>query len=214
MEDSYRHRGLRKALVELLREKGIKQKEVLAAIARVPRHVFFDKAFVEFAYQDKAFPIGSGQTISQPYTVAIQTELLNIKKGEKVLEIGTGYQTAILIETGAKVFTIERQKNLYLKARVMLEKMSYRPKTFFGDGFKGLPSFAPFDKILVTAGAPDIPVDLVEQLRPGGIMVIPVDSVGYQTMIRLVKSEDGQSYTTEKHGNFQFVPMLKNKARD
>ena len=214
--DTYRHKGLRKALVDILISKGIKNKEILTAISKVPRHLFFDNAFVEFAYQDKAFPIGSGQTISQPYTVAFQTELLELKKGEKVLEIGTGsgYQTAILMELGAKVFSIERQKKLFVKAKDMLEKLNYRPKLFYGDGFKGQPAFGPFDKILITAGAPDIPGELIDQLKPGGIMVIPVDHDDHQLMVRLIKSSDGLSYKTEKHGKFQFVPMLKNKAAD
>ena len=214
--DTYRHKGLRKALVQSISEKGIHKKEILEAMLKVPRHLFFDNAFVEFAYQDKAFPIGSGQTISQPYTVAFQTQLLDLKKGEKVLEIGTGsgYQTAILLELGVKVFSIERQRKLYVKAKDMLSGMKYRPKLFYGDGFKGLPTFAPFDKVLVTAGAPDIPKDLVEQLRPGGIMVIPVNSGASQIMYRLIKSEDGESHTVEEHGLFQFVPMLKNKASD
>lgn len=216
MQDTYRHKGLRNGLVKVISEKGIKDKRILDAMAKVPRHLFFDNAFVEFAYQDKAFPIGSGQTISQPYTVAFQTELLEIKKGEKVLEIGTGsgYQTAILLEVGAKVFSIERQKKLYIKAKSMLEKMSYRVKLFFGDGFKGLPAFGPFDKILVTAGAPDIPKDLIDQLKNGGVMVIPVDRGESQTMFRLVKNMEDDNYVIEEHGNFMFVPMLKNKAAD
>lgn len=214
--DTYRHKGLRKSLVEILKLKGIKNKDVLAAILKVPRHLFFDNAFVEFAYQDKAFPIGSGQTISQPYTVALQTELLELKKGEKVLEIGTGsgYQTAILLELGVKVYSIERQKKLFVKAKEMLEKLAYRPKLFFGDGFKGQPAFAPFDKIIITAGAPEIPEDLIEQLKPGGLMVIPVDHGDHQIMTRLVKPTDGSACTVEKFGRFQFVPMLKNKAAD
>lgn len=216
MQDTYRHKGLRKALVSTIAGKGITDKRILDAILKVPRHFFFDNAFVEFAYQDKAFPIGSGQTISQPYTVAFQTQLLNLKKGEKVLEIGTGsgYQTAILLELEAKVFSIERQKKLFVRAKEMLEKLSYRVKLFFGDGFKGLPAFGPFDKILVTAGAPDIPKDLIDQLKPGGIMVIPVDKGESQVMYRLIKSTENEDYTIEEHGNFMFVPMLKNKAAD
>ena len=214
--DTYRHKGLRKALVATIEEKGIKDKEVLKAMLKVPRHLFFDNAFVEFAYQDKAFPIGSGQTISQPFTVAFQSQLLELKKGEKVLEIGTGsgYQTAILLELGAKVFSIERQKKLFIKAKAMLEKMNYRPKLFYGDGFLGQPAFAPFDKIIVTAGAPGIPEELVKQLKPGGIMVIPVDHENYQEMIRLVKGKEGEKNNIENHGRFMFVPMLKNKATD
>jgi len=215
-KDTYRHRGLRKALVNVVSQKGITNKEVLNAMLKVPRHLFFDNAFVEFAYQDKAFPIGSGQTISQPYTVAFQSQLLNLKRGEKVLEIGTGsgYQTAILLELGVKVFSIERQRKLFTNAKDMLTSMNYRPKLFFGDGFKGLPTFAPFSKIIVTAGAPDIPKELIKQLKPGGIMVIPVDRGNHQTMYRLVKSDEKEKFILEEHGNFQFVPMLKNKAAD
>jgi protein-L-isoaspartate(D-aspartate) O-methyltransferase len=214
--DTYRHKGLRKALVNVLTEKGIQNQDVLKAMLKVPRHLFFDNAFVEFAYQDKAFPIGSGQTISQPFTVAFQSQLLELKKGDKVLEIGTGsgYQTAILMELGVKVFSIERQKKLFIKAKEMLEKLGYRPKLFYGDGFQGQPAFAPFDKIIVTAGAPGVPEELVKQLKPGGIMVIPVDHENYQEMIRLVKSKGDGENSIEHHGKFQFVPMLKNKATD
>lgn len=216
MQDTYRHKGLRKALVKQVEDKGIRDVRILEAMLKVPRHLFFDNAFVEFAYQDKAFPIGSGQTISQPFTVAFQSELLELKKGDKVLEIGTGsgYQTAILLELGAKVFSIERQKRLNQKAKMMLEKLNYRAKLFYGDGYKGLPTFAPFDKILVTAGAPEIPQDLIEQLKPGGMMVIPVDQGDTQIMYRLVKPKDGGEIVIEEHGSFMFVPMLKNKATD
>ena len=215
LNDSYRHKGLRKALVSSIASKGIKDKDVLEALLKVPRHLFFDNAFVEFAYQDKAFPIGSGQTISQPYTVAFQSQLLEIKKGEKVLEIGTGsgYQTAVLLELGAKVFTIERQRKLFLKSKQMLESLGYRAKVFYGDGYKGLPSFAPFDKVIITAGAPGIPQDLIEQLKVGGMMVIPLDSGSHQVMHRLIKQEDG-TVKDEEFGLFQFVPMLKDKATD
>ena len=216
VKDTYRHKGLRKALINVVSSKGITDKEVLNALMKVPRHLFFDNAFVEFAYQDKAFPIGSGQTISQPFTVAFQSQLLNINKGDKVLEIGTGsgYQTAILLEMGVKVFSIERQRKLFNNAKVILASMNYRPKLFFGDGFKGLPTFGPFDKIIVTAGAPDIPSDLIKQLKPGGIMVIPVDKDDGQIMYKLVKLNEDDDYIVEEHGNFQFVPMLKNKASD
>lgn len=216
MKDTYRHKGLRKALVKTLEEKGIKDRRILEAILAIPRHYYLDNAFIEFAYQDKAFPIGSGQTISQPYTVAFQTELLELKKGEKVLEIGTGsgYQTAVLLELGAKVFSIERQRKLFLKGKVMLDLLGYRPKLFYGDGFKGQPAFAPFDKILITAGAPEIPTDLLNQLKPGGMMVIPIDREGHQVMYRLKKSKDDSEVIKEEHGMFQFVPMLKDKASD
>lgn len=198
-----------------LKEKGIGD-IVLHAMSNIPRHLFFDNAFVEFAYQDKAFPIGSGQTISQPFTVAFQTELLDVKKGEKILEIGTGsgYQTAVLFELGLKIFSIERQKKLFLKAKSILPKLGYRPKLFYGDGFKGLPSFAPFDKILITAGAPQLPVELLDQLNPGGIMVIPIDKSDCQVMHKIIKDKSGNGYTEEEHGEFLFVPMLKNKASD
>lgn len=216
LKDTYRHKGLRKGLVKTLEEKGIKDRRVLDAILKIPRHYYLDNAFVEFAYQDKAFPIGSGQTISQPYTVAFQTELLELKKGEKVLEIGTGsgYQTAVLLELGVKVFSIERQRKLFQKAKVMLDILGYRPKLFYGDGFKGQPAFAPFDKILITAGAPEIPTALLEQLKPGGMMVIPVNDGSHQVMHRLIKPEDESDIIKQEHGMFQFVPMLKDKATD
>lgn len=209
--DTYRHKGMRKELVSFLRTKGITDDNVLAAIETVPRHLFMDNAFLEFAYQDKAFPIGAGQTISQPYTVAFQTQLLNIKKGEKVLEIGTGsgYQTAVLCLLGAKVFTIERQRPLYLKSQQILKTLGYNPKQFYGDGYIGQPAFAPFDKVLVTAGAPFIPPKLVEQLKPGGVLIIPVgDNV--QTMIEVRKNLDGTTTQTE-YGEFRFVPLLEDK---
>lgn len=209
--DSFRHKGLRKKLVQEVREKGIADDSVLEAMEKLPRHYFLDSSFVEFAYQDKAFPIGSGQTISQPYTVAFQTQLMQVKKGDKILEIGTGsgYQAAILHLMGAKVFTIERQKELFVKTKAFLETLNYRVKVFFGDGYKGLPAFAPFDKIIVTCGAPFIPEMLVEQLKPGGIMIIPVgDDV--QTMISVEKNIDG-SIVQKEHGAFRFVPMLEKK---
>ncbi|MDD2412255.1 MAG: protein-L-isoaspartate(D-aspartate) O-methyltransferase [Bacteroidales bacterium] len=209
--DSFRHKGLRKKLVQEVREKGITDDSVLEAMEKLPRHYFLDSSFVEFAYQDKAFPIGSGQTISQPYTVAFQTQLMQVKKGDKILEIGTGsgYQATILHLMGAKVFTIERQKELFVKTKAFLETLNYRVKVFFGDGYKGLPAFAPFDKIIVTCGAPFIPEMLVEQLKPGGIMIIPVgDDV--QTMISVEKNMDG-SIVKKEHGAFRFVPMLEKK---
>jgi len=211
MQDTYRHKGLRKALVEDLREY-ITDEAVLAAIEKVPRHLFLDPAFVEFAYKDMAFQIGCGQTISQPYTVAFQSQLLEIKPRDKVLEIGTGsgYQACVLMELGAKVFTIERQRELFDKTSVLLPQIGYAPKMFYGDGYKGLPKLAPFHKIIVTCGAPYIPEALVEQLKPGGVMVIPVGDTDQQKMMRLVKNEDG-SRVIEERGDFIFVPMLKDK---
>ncbi|MBN2173169.1 MAG: protein-L-isoaspartate(D-aspartate) O-methyltransferase [Bacteroidales bacterium] len=212
--DTYRHKGLRKQLVEEIRAKGIRDEKVLKALEAVPRHFFMDSSFLEFAYEDKPFPIGSGQTISQPYTVAFQTELLEIKKGDKILEVGTGsgYQTCVLIELGARVYTIERQKNLFLKTRELLPAFGYKPKNFsFGDGYKGLPVFAPFDKILVTAGAPFIPDAMLDQLQIGGMMVIPVGE-DIQVMKRLLKTKSG--IVEEEHGSFRFVPLLEKKAND
>ena len=217
LEDNYRHKGLRKQLVDLLRTKGITDEDVLSAINEVPRHIFLDSSFVELAYQDKAFPIGSGQTISQPHTVAFQTQLLLVENGMKVLEIGTGsgYQACVLAAMGAKVFTIERQRNLYFKTKEILDQLSFRVKTFLGDGFDGLPTYAPFDRIIITAGAPNIPEDLVEQLKPSGIMVIPLDDAENegQTMMRITKMEDG-TLKKEAFGGFKFVPMLKEIGND
>jgi len=217
IQDTYRHKGLRKKLVDTIREKGIRNEDVLEAINKIPRHQFLDSSFLNFAYQDQAFPIGSGQTISQPYTVAFQTELLQIKKGDKILEVGTGsgYQACVLAEMGAKVFTIERQKKLFDKTKVLLRTLNYsKIKTFYGDGYKGLPTFGPFDKMIVTAGAPFIPEELLKQLKPNGIMVIPVDIDGdLQEMIRIVKKADG-FFEKESFGKFRFVPMLTNKAKD
>jgi protein-L-isoaspartate(D-aspartate) O-methyltransferase len=213
VKDTYRHKGLRKKLVEEIISKGIKDINVLNAIEIIPRHFFMDSSFVEFAYQDKPFPIGSGQTISQPYTVAFQTELLEIKKGDKVLEIGTGsgYQACVLLEMGARVYTIERIRTLYNKTRPILEKMNYFPKMFYGDGYKGLPSFAPFDKILVTAAAPYIPEPLLEQLKIGGILVIPVGADDTQQMRKITKIEDGK-FDTQSCGYFRFVPLLNDRT--
>jgi protein-L-isoaspartate(D-aspartate) O-methyltransferase len=209
--DDFKHKGLRKKLVEELASKGITNKLVLEAIGKIPRHWFLDDAFLKFAYEDKAFPIGAGQTISQPYTVAFQTELLQIKKGDKILEIGTGsgYQTCVLLELGAKVYTIERQKELFDKAKSFLPKIGYNPRFFYGDGYKGLPAFAPFDKIIVTAGAPYLPEDLVTQLKPGGIIVIPLGE-NEQIMTTFTKQADGKLVKKE-HGMFRFVPLLKDK---
>ena len=215
-EDNYRHKGMRRILVEDLKNKGISDNNVLNAINSVPRHFFLDSSFLEFAYQDKAFPIGSGQTISQPMTVAFQTSLLKIEKGMKVLEIGTGsgYQACVLAEMGAKVFTMERQRNLYAKTKTFLSEFNYNIKTFLGDGNKGLPTFGPFDRIIITAAAPEIPQNLVDQLKVGGIMVIPLsENEDAQTMLRLTKQEDG-SMAREEYGDFRFVPMLKNLGND
>ena len=217
LEDNYRHKGLRQQLVEQLRTKGITDEAVLAAINEVPRHIFLDSSFVELAYQDKAFPIGAGQTISQPHTVAFQTQLLQVEKGMKVLEIGTGsgYQACVLAAMGAKVFTIERQRNLYFKAKEILEQLPFRVKTFLGDGYEGLPSYAPFDRVIITAGVPSLPETLIQQMKTGGIMVIPMDrpeSEG-QTMLRITKLEDG-SLNHESFGDFKFVPMLKEIGND
>jgi len=212
MIDSYKHKGLRKHLVASIKEKGIKDENVLAAIEKIPRHFFLDSSFTEFAYQDKPFPIGNGQTISQPYTVAFQSELLNINKGEKVLEVGTGsgYQACVLLELGAKVFTIERQKSLYQKTKAFLPTIGYNPRMFYGDGYAGLPAYAPFDKIIVTAGAPFIPEALIQQLKVGGILVVPVGE-DVQTMISLVKISETKTEKRE-HGTFRFVPLLEDKA--
>lgn len=215
MVDSYKHKGLRKQLVESIREKGIDNENILEAIGKIPRHLFLDSSFLEFAYQDKPFPIGSGQTISQPYTVAFQTMLLDVKPKDKVLEIGTGsgYQACVLEELGARVFSIERQKKLYTRSKTFLAELGYKAKIFYGDGYKGLPTFAPFDKILITAGTPSLPEPLVEQLKPGGIMVIPFGRGGVQIMRRYIKTDEG-TMENEDHGTFRFVPMLRELAND
>ena len=215
-EDSYRHKGMRRSLVEELKNKGISDENVLNAINAVPRHVFLDSSFLNFAYQDKAFPIGSGQTISQPFTVAFQSSLLEIKKNMKVLEIGTGsgYQACVLAEMGAKVFSIERQRKLYTKTKAFLAEFPYRIKMFLGDGNKGLPTYGPFDRIIITAAAPEIPQALIDQLKVGGMMVIPLcENEEHQTMLRLTKQEDG-NLKREEYGDFRFVPMLKGVGED
>lgn len=209
-KDDLRHKGMRKKLVDSLKVKGIRDSKVLEAIHNVPRHLFMESSFIHFAYKDQAFPIGSGQTISQPFTVAFQTQLLEVEKNDKVLEVGTGsgYQAAVLVEMGAKVFTIERQKELYLKAQSFLPQIGYHPACFFGDGYSGLPNFAPFDKILVTAGATSVPPALKEQLKVGGRMVIPVGKSNRQEML-VVNRISEEEFKTEKHGGFVFVPLLK-----
>jgi len=213
--DSYRHQGLRKQLVQNIRKKGISDIQVLNAMEAVPRHFFFDSSFLEYAYEDKPFPIGAGQTISQPYTVAFQTELLHVRKNDKILEIGTGsgYQACILAELGAKVFTIERQKTLFDKTSKFLHLVGYPTiKFFFGDGYKGLPAYAPFDKMIVTAAAPYIPDALLEQLKPGGILVIPLGGDDVQIMTTIIKNTD-DSIIKKEYGAFRFVPMLEDKAK-
>lgn len=211
-EDSYRHKGLRKQLVEQLRTKGITDERVLEAINAIPRHFFLDSAFDKVAYEDKAFPIAEGQTISQPYTVAYQSQLLEVKSHEKVLEIGTGsgYQAMVLSEIGAKVFTIERQKKLFDEHRQFVLRNKYpNIKYFYGDGYEGLPTFSPFDKIIVTAAAPYIPPKLVEQLKTGGKMVIPVGDGGVQRMLRITRNESGTN--EESFDTFSFVPMVEGR---
>ena len=214
MVDNFRHKGLRQQLVQEVYDKGIRDDKVLAAIGKIPRHLFMDKAFLEFAYQDKAFPIGCGQTISQPYTVAFQTELLQLKPYEKVLEVGTGsgYQAAVLIELKAQVFSIERQKDLYAKTKEFLPQIGYPAMFVFGDGYKGLPKMAPFDKIIVTCGAPFVPEDLLSQLKKGGRLVIPVGEGEVQQMILIVRTSE-KDFEKTVYGDFSFVPMLPKKSR-
>ncbi len=212
-DDNYLHKGLRKQLVQTLREKGIKDERVLAAIEAIPRHFFLDTAFEKRAYEDKAFPITAGQTISQPYTVAYQTQLLEIQKFDKVLEVGTGsaYQACVLAELGISLFTIERQKELYdYTGQFFFLKKYPNIKRFYGDGFEGLPSYAPFDKIIITCGAPFIPPKLLDQLKPGGIMVVPVGEGDKQKMKRIIKYNEGD-ISEQEMGDFSFVPMLEGK---
>lgn len=208
LEDNYKQRGLRNKLVKILEKKGISDPNVLKAMGKVPRHVFFETALLEHAYQDKAFPIGEGQTISQPYTVAFQTEKLEIKPGDKVLEIGTGsgYQACILLELGAKVYTIEYNKKLYERTKVFLPKLGYSPYFYHGDGSKGIPAKAPYDKIIVTAGAPIVPKSLTDQLADNGILIIPVGNRDKQVMLRITKKNN--ELITEEFNNFAFVPLL------
>jgi protein-L-isoaspartate(D-aspartate) O-methyltransferase len=211
--DSYQHKGLRKRLVDLLRSKGISDERVLDAINAIPRHFFLDSAFDLIAYEDRAFPISADQTISQPYTVAYQTQLLQIKKSEKVLEIGTGsiYQSSVLAELGARVYTIERQKKLFDEQKDFVFKSKYpNIKFFYGDGFEGLSTYMPFDKIIITAAAPFIPPKLIAQLKPGGMMVIPLDEGEVQRMLRITKNADG-TLNEESFEAFSFVPMLTGK---
>lgn len=215
MEDNYRHKGLRKKLVQELRDKGVSDDRVLAAIGDIPRHQFIDdSAFIQQAYADTAFPIGCDQTISQPYTVAIQTELLDVLKGMKVLEIGTGsgFQTAVLAALGAKVFSIERQRPLFLRTKERLARMGVKASLYYGDGYLGLPREAPFDRVLVTCGAPFIPDALLDQLKPGGRAVVPVGENGVQTMTVVELLDQGDQVVTE-HGSFRFVPMIEHRAK-
>jgi|SRR4030095_1331839 protein-L-isoaspartate(D-aspartate) O-methyltransferase len=213
IEDTYRHKGLRRKLTEAIRDKGITDERVLSAIDSIPRHFFLDSAFDEVAYADRAFPIAEGQTISQPYTVAYQSQLLEVKGFDKILEIGTGsaYQAVVLAQMGAQVYTIERQKKLFeLNKRFDYLRRFPNIKFFYGDGFEGLPTYAPFDKIVITAAAPEIPPRLIEQLKPGGMMVLPVGIGEVQRMMRITKL-DNESLKEEVFDHFSFVPMLEGK---
>jgi protein-L-isoaspartate(D-aspartate) O-methyltransferase len=210
--DTFKHKGKRQQLAAIVEAKGVKDKKVLEAIKSIPRHLFMDSSFEDHAYQDKAFPIAADQTISQPYTVAFQTELLEIKRGNTVLEIGTGsgYQTAVLCELGAKVYSIERQQELYKKTKLFLSKIGYRPKYLsFGDGYKGLPEYAPFDKIIVTAGAPYVPNALLSQLKVGGRLVIPIGE-NVQIMTLFIRKSN-KEFDKKEYGDFRFVPLLEDK---
>ena len=211
--DSYKHKGMRKRLVDTLIQKGITDKSVLDAINKVPRHYFLENAFEEHAYEDKAFPIGNGQTISQPYTVAFQTQCLNIKKNDKVLEIGTGsgYQTSILLEMGAEVYSIEYVKELYDKTKYFLGVLGYKANLYNGDGTLGMPKFAPYDKIIVTAGAPAVPEPLIEQLKINGVLIIPVGNMQQQSMLKLTKLGENK-LLKETYADFSFVPLLGKKG--
>ncbi|NDV17649.1 protein-L-isoaspartate(D-aspartate) O-methyltransferase [Muricauda sp. TY007] len=212
MKDTLKHRGMRKNLAEIVAAKGVKDNKVLDAIKTIPRHLFLDSSFEDHAYQDKAFPIGADQTISQPYTVAFQTELLEVKPNAKILEIGTGsgYQTAVLMHLKAKVYTIERQLELFKTTRLFFNKMHYRPKKMiFGDGYKGLPEEAPFDGIIVTAGAPEVPRALLSQLKVGGRLVIPVGT-DEQIMTLFVRKSE-KEFEKKEFGSFRFVPLLEDK---
>jgi len=212
LKDTFKHKGLRQKLVETIKSKGIKNENVLQAIGNIPRHLFMDSGFLDHAYQDKAFPIAANQTISQPYTVAFQTELLQIKKGNKILEIGTGsgYQAAVLCELGAKVYSIERQQELFKKTSKFLPKLGYMPKKLiFGDGYKGLPEEAPFDGIIVTAGAPFVPKPLLAQLKIGGRLVIPVGN-DVQVMTLYIR-KGTKEFEKHEFGDFRFVPLLEDK---
>jgi len=214
MQDTFKHKGMRRQLIIELRKKGISDERILDAFDAIPRHFFLDLVFLEQAYTNQAFQIGSGQTISHPYTVAKQTDLLEISKGDKVLEIGTGsgFQTCILCELGAKVYSIERHRELFLKAKKIIHHFNFNPKLTFGDGYKGMPAFAPFDKIIITCGAPEVPEELVNQLKVGGILIIPVGEGKDQEMLKIVKLPDGD-VDIQHFGTFSFVPMLENKVK-
>lgn len=215
MKDEYRHKGLRRKLLDELRSLGISNEDVLDAMDRVPRHFFLSSAFEQFAYQNKAFQIGAGQTISKPHTVACQTELLGLVPGQKVLEIGTGsgFQCAVLCAMGYKVFSIERQRSLYDKTRPLLASMGFKPQLFYGDGYKGKKTFAPFDGIIVTCGAPEVPETLLQQLAIGGKLIIPVGEGDTQLMYSFERLGE-KEFTRKKHGEFAFVPMLSNRSQD
>jgi protein-L-isoaspartate(D-aspartate) O-methyltransferase len=214
MEDNFRHKGMRRQLIDELKAKGIQNKAILEAFDRVPRHFFLDLAFVNQAYSNMAFQIGAGQTISHPYTVAFQTDLLNVTKGTKVLEIGTGsgFQTSILCAIGAKVVSIERQRELFQKAKHIIDALGFTPKLFYGDGYKGQPTYGPYDRVLVTCGAPFVPQALLEQLKVGGILVIPIGEGEKQIMTKIVKVGEDQFEETT-YGDFSFVPMLERTAK-
>jgi protein-L-isoaspartate(D-aspartate) O-methyltransferase len=211
-DDTYKHKGLRKKLVEEVAAKGVHDQKILQVMEKVPRH-FFMPDLVDQAYIDKAYPIAAGQTISQPYTVAFQTQLLDVMKGHKVLEIGTGsgYQTAILMELGAKVFSVERQRELYIKTAAFLPRIGYQPHLFFGDGYLGVPAFAPYDRILITAAAPVLPEELLKQLKTGGKLVVPFGEQKLQKMLLVEKIADNE-FKKSEHGDFVFVPLLKGKS--
>jgi protein-L-isoaspartate(D-aspartate) O-methyltransferase len=214
VKDSFKYQGMRRKLIKELSDKGIHNQRVLDAFDAVPRHFFLDNAFAEQAYSNVAFQIGSGQTISHPFTVAFQTELLDVQKGDKILEIGSGsgFQTSILCEMGAKVFSIERHKELHLKAKNILRQLHYSARLTFGDGYKGLPAHAPFDKIIITCGAPGVPEELVKQLKIGGVMIIPIGEGEEQQMKRIIKLSE-TDLEEEDYGVFRFVPMLENKVK-
>ena len=207
--DSLQHKGLRKRLVDTIKKKGISDQKILDVIGKIPRHLFFETSFENFAYKDQAFPIEAGQTISQPFTVAFQTQLLQVKPNAKILEVGTGsgYQAAVLSELGAQVFSIERQRELFIRAQQFLPLLGYHPRLFYGDGYKGLPTYGPFDGIIVTAGAPFIPDDLKEQLKTGGRMVIPVGPDKYQLMTLIIRIDEN-TFEQKEFGNFSFVRLL------
>jgi protein-L-isoaspartate(D-aspartate) O-methyltransferase len=214
LKDTFKHKGMRNILINELKEKGINNLDILNAFEKIPRHFFLDLAFEEQAYSNMAFQIGSGQTISHPYTVAFQTDLLEIEKADKILEIGTGsgFQTCILCALGSKVFSIERHRDLHLKAKQIIHHFNFNPKLFFGDGYQGNQSYAPYDKILVTCGAPEIPAELKKQLKVGGIMVIPVGEGVEQKMIKLTKLNDDE-FNLREYGTFKFVPMLERTVK-